>query len=51
LHFGIGAATKVDKVEVRWPSGAVEQVTLPGIDAIFTVAEGKGVQTEKRAGK
>jgi hypothetical protein len=51
LHFGIGAATKVDKIEVRWPSGAVEQVTLPGIDAIFTVAEGKGVQAEKRTGK
>jgi hypothetical protein len=51
LHFGLGAATKIDKIEVRWPSGAVEQVTLPGIDAIYTVAEGKGVQPEKRAGK
>jgi len=51
VHFGLGAATKVDKVEVRWPSGAVEQVTLPGIDAIFTVVEGKGVQQEKHAGR
>jgi hypothetical protein len=51
LHFGLGAATKIDKIEIHWPSGALEQVTLPGIDAIYTVAEGKGVQPEKRAGK
>ncbi|MCB9536695.1 MAG: ASPIC/UnbV domain-containing protein [Myxococcales bacterium] len=25
LHFGLGAAKAVERVEVRWPSGAVEQ--------------------------
>ena len=43
LHFGLGAATKVDKLEIKWPSGATETVTLPGCDRVFTVVEGKGV--------
>ncbi len=43
LHFGLGSATKTDLVEIVWPDGAKETVTLPGIDAIYTVTEGKGV--------
>ncbi|MCU1322498.1 MAG: ASPIC/UnbV domain protein [Acidobacteriaceae bacterium] len=42
LHFGLGPATKIDAVELHWPSGLIERVTLPGIDGIFTVQEGKG---------
>jgi hypothetical protein len=33
LHFGLGAARKIDRIEVRWPSGAVGQwkdVTVKG---------------------
>jgi hypothetical protein len=51
LHFGLGAATKIDEVEVRWPSGLVETVALPGIDAIYTVVEGNGVAKGPKAGK
>jgi hypothetical protein len=43
LHFGLGAATKVDKLEILWPSGAREQVAIPAIDRIVTIAEGKGI--------
>ena len=43
LHFGLGAATKIDKVEIKWPGGATETVTLPGCDRAFTLVEGKGV--------
>ena len=43
LHFGLGAAENVDKVEIHWPSGAKEEIRLPGIDRIFTVVEGKGI--------
>jgi hypothetical protein len=43
LHFGLGRATAIDAVEVRWPSGSVEHVTLPGIDRFFAIEEGKGV--------
>jgi hypothetical protein len=43
LHFGLGEARAVDAVEIRWPSGAVEQVKLPSVDRIFMIEEGKGV--------
>jgi hypothetical protein len=42
VHFGIGPATKIDAVEIHWPSGLSEQVTLSAIDTIVTVTEGKG---------
>ncbi len=41
VHFGLGAATHVDRVEIRWPSGTVEAVH-PAIDALTTVREGGG---------
>jgi hypothetical protein len=43
LHFGLGAATRVDKVEIQWPSGTKEQIMLPAVDRIYTVVEGKGI--------
>ncbi len=46
-HFGLGAATSVDAVEVHWPSGAVEQFSVPGVDRIETLAEGKGSAQQK----
>ena len=42
-HFGIGDATTVTKLEVRWPSGFVEQVSLPGIDRFYAIEETKGI--------
>jgi hypothetical protein len=41
-HFGLGAATRVDGLEVHWPSGAVEQFAVPQIDRMVTLAEGHG---------
>jgi hypothetical protein len=43
LHFGLGDATSVDKVEIHWPSGAVEPVSVPSVDRYFVVEEGKGL--------
>jgi enediyne biosynthesis protein E4 len=43
MHFGLGDATKVDKVEIHWPSGVKEQITLPEVDRIYIVVEGRGV--------
>ncbi len=41
VHFGLGAATKIDKIEIHWPSGTHQIVTVPAIDRIFVVEEGK----------
>jgi hypothetical protein len=43
LHFGLGQATSVEGLEIHWPGGAVEHVTLPGVDRIFTIEQGKGI--------
>jgi hypothetical protein len=42
LHFGLGRATKIDAVEIRWPSGRVERVSVP-VDRLSKVREGSGV--------
>ena len=41
-HFGLGQATKIDDIEVHWPSGKVEHFTIPGVDRIVTITEGTG---------
>jgi enediyne biosynthesis protein E4 len=41
LHFGLGAATQVDKLEIYWPDGEKETVALPGVDRIYTLVQGK----------
>jgi enediyne biosynthesis protein E4 len=41
IHFGLGNATKVDKLLVHWPSGQDQTVTGPKIDQILTVEEPK----------
>src|SRR6266436_4341277 len=43
VHFGLGSATKVDKIEIHWPSGKKEELVVPGVDRILTVVEGEGV--------
>ncbi len=43
VHFGLGSLDKVDQLETRWPSGTVEKVTLPAVDRIYTITEGKGI--------
>jgi hypothetical protein len=42
VHFGIGQASGVDRVEVRWPNGLEEQWPAPAIDRITTLTEGTG---------
>jgi enediyne biosynthesis protein E4 len=42
LHFGLGSASKA-QVEIRWPSGAKENVSVTSVDTILTIREGQGV--------
>ncbi len=46
-HFGLGAATKLDSVEIRWPSGMVEKLENLPSDAIYTIVEGGGIRETK----
>jgi enediyne biosynthesis protein E4 len=41
VHFGLGAATKVDKLEIHWPSGLKQEIPVTGVDRILTLEEGK----------
>jgi hypothetical protein len=45
LHFGLGAARKIESVEIRWPSGKVETLENVAADAIYTFVEGSGIRT------
>ena len=39
LHFGLGAAVQVDRIEIRWPSGQTQTVANPAIDQIVRIEE------------
>jgi enediyne biosynthesis protein E4 len=39
LHFGLGAQTTVDRIEVAWPSGVKQVVEQPSVDRVVTIAE------------
>jgi hypothetical protein len=38
-HFGLGSETKLDRVEIRWPSGIVQRIDHPAVDQILKVEE------------
>ena len=40
LHFGLGGASRADRVEVRWPSGAVDVLKDVEGRRVVTVREG-----------
>jgi hypothetical protein len=42
VHFGLAAATSVDRLQVRWPSGLEEEWTGIAPDRIVTLTEGTG---------
>jgi len=50
LHFGLEQRTKIDLIEVRWPSGVIDKITNLSANKIFTIKEGKGVVEQKDLG-
>jgi hypothetical protein len=40
LHFGLGAATRIDRLEVRWPSGRVDRHEGLAVDRRYRLREG-----------
>ena len=45
LHFGLGSAPVVERVEVRWPSGAVDRLFAVPANTVLKVVEGAFGQT------
>jgi hypothetical protein len=46
-HFGLGAETKLAKVEIRWPSGIVQRFDNPAVDQIMKIDEPAGMATQR----
>jgi hypothetical protein len=42
IHFGLGAVTRIEWVQIRWPSGLTEQFDGVSVDTIHTLKEGSG---------
>ena len=43
IHFGLGERTKIDSLEITWPSGQVDRLTNLPADQIITVKESAGI--------
>ena len=43
VHFGLGAATRVERLEVRWANGAVVSYDVPAVDREIRIDEARGV--------
>jgi hypothetical protein len=49
VHFGLGAATRVDAIVIRWPSGQVDKLGPEAADQQLVVREGSGVVARNSA--
>ena len=43
IHFGLGKASKVDRLEIRWPSGHTDELKDIEVDRVVYVREGQGI--------
>lgn len=50
LTFGLGSKTKVDAIEIEWPSGQSEKLSNIPAGQTVTIAEGKGVIAARKYG-
>jgi len=41
-HFGLGKAMKIDRLEIRWPSGQVETIKALAFDTSYSFLKGQG---------
>ena len=47
LHFGLEKKTKIDLIEVRWPSGTVDKINNLNPNKTLTIKEGQGLLSQK----
>ena len=42
LYFGLGSATKIERIDITWPSGRRQAITaIPGTNTVIAVQEPK----------
>jgi hypothetical protein len=51
VHFGLGSASKVNSVQIRWPSGLIERFDNLPADSIQMLKEGSGTAEQPAARK
>jgi len=39
LHFGLGKASSIDRVEIKWPSGRTQKIISPSMNQIHNIQE------------
>jgi hypothetical protein len=47
-HFGVGNATTIDKLTIRWPSGLTDTIGAQRVDQELMVTEGEGVTSRRK---
>jgi enediyne biosynthesis protein E4 len=45
VHFGLGAATRVDRLEVRWAGGTTVVYDIAAVDRLVVIDQARGVLT------
>jgi hypothetical protein len=51
LTFGLGSHSKADSVQVRWPSGQVDELTNVAAGQTIVVEEGHGLHSARLFGR
>jgi len=47
LHFGLEKRSRIDLIEVHWPSGKIDKIAGAGVNKIITIKEGLGLVEQK----
>ncbi len=51
VAFGLGTASRVERVQIRWPSGRRDVLPALDVDQFYTITEGKGVTGREPHGR
>ena len=43
-HVGLGNASRIERIEIRWPNGATEVVNGLAVDRFYVAREGQGIR-------
>ena len=51
VHFGLGKATRVERLEVRWANGPTVAYEVPGVDREIVIHQTSGLVTPRDSGR